>query len=370
MLFCYPATAIGENWLHDAATAIIDNAFAAYIAGNIPLAWSSAIPAKHREALKRKTGLKKHYIEICRCIAALEKDDQELARRVFFSQNAIPGVFDGITPSWRISDFPGEVGQAILDLFSYCFDKLSKWTNPGSSKKIRDDYYANIYNGLSGHYCPFCGIDRFDAPHPDMPRHHLDHYMPISIYPSAGVNLRNLLPMCARCNSSFKEAQDVLRDTEGNRRVCLDPFVASDVKISLARSNLLDGASPSAHWEIDFIPPLPAFETWDAVFQVRFRYRESILNAEAGSWLEEFVVWAIDAKIDFTSKDEVATALGRYRDVCTFKIFMDQNFLRAPFFSALKDKCENSPDGNLVFSWVQSAAQIFAEIPYGEAALP
>ena len=96
------------------------------------------------------------------------------------------------------------------------------------------------------------------------PRHALDHYMPVSLYPFAGADLRNLPPMCDACNSRFKGTADILYDNDGNRRRCFDPYAGPVYEVSLTDSALCDAETGCALrepiWNIQFIgePPVRA----------------------------------------------------------------------------------------------------------------
>lgn len=105
--------------------------------------------------------------------------------------------------------------------------------------------------------------------------------------------------------------------------------------MSLINSNPFGGGANGQlpQWVIDFEPQIDAFETWDTVFQIRLRYKESLLDAEYKSWLGDFSRWAIDCNLGVTSNQEASDALRRWASLCPE--LSDQGFIKRPMFEML-----------------------------------
>ena len=329
----FPAQA--RNWLHDCALSLVAGAVSSARPGKRKKSWKNALPAKHRALLSSRSGLKTRYDNCCTAFKTLTPQQLDQIPDIAKCQIGIPQIYSDGSICPQIGALPKNVRDSIVSLFDFAFTLLSEIKiGAGATMPVRDELYQEVYGKMPGHICPFCGIDRFDAPHPDIPRHHLDHYMAISIYPFLGAHLRNLVPMCARCNSSFKSTADVLHDSDGLRRVCADPYGGPVASISLLNSRLFEGAKGECpDWVIDFEPDHEAFKTWDEIFEVRLRYRESVLNAEFKSWLGQFAAWVRDGQVIVDSASTVSEALGRFAKLTDH--LTDQGFLKAPMFKLL-----------------------------------
>lgn len=335
MLYTFPPGAEARNWLHNSVVELVRTGLEARIAGENPPVWPEAIPPAHRAALRGRYGLRQRYEGVCQAFPALTINQAQQILAFIDSELNYADVLAGEALHQLIC--PDDARMAIRALFRFSFELLKALKSaPGAERVIRDEIYADAYRAMPGHFCPFCGIDRFDAPHPDLPRHPLDHYLPISLYPFFGAYLRNLVPMCARCNSSFKLAADMLSDELGERRPCADPYGDRCATISLARSRPFEGDDGEVpDWEIDFVPDDAIFQTWDAVFRIRLRYRESLLNAEYRAWLGEFAKWAIDLPLQIDDQESARSALSRFANLCS--PHGDQGFLKRPMFEMLSE---------------------------------
>lgn len=335
MLYTFPPGAEARNWLHSSVVELVRAGLEARIAGENPPAWPEAILPAARAALSGRPGLRQRYEDACHAFQALTIEQTQDVLSFIDSKLNYGDVLAGEILHQLIC--PDNARTAIGALFQFGFELLKAVkSNPAAERVIRDEIYADAYCAMPGHFCPFCGIDRFDAPHPDLPRHPLDHYLPISLYPFFGVYLRNLVPMCARCNSSFKLAADMLRDELGGARPCADPYGDRCATISLVRSRPFQGEDGEVpDWEIDFVPDDPIFHTWDAVFRIRLRYRESLLNAEYRAWLGEFAKWVIDSSLQIDDRESARNALSRFANLCS--PLGDQGFLKRPMFEMLAE---------------------------------
>ncbi|RKH58874.1 hypothetical protein D7V93_15940 [Corallococcus llansteffanensis] len=223
--------------------------------------------------------------------------------------------------------------EPVKDLFGFAFDLLT-------DLKVRDQQYSAIYAATAEHVCPFCGTEYFDAP--GAPREALDHYLTKSRYPFAAANLRNLVPMGHKCNSSYKLTSDLLYCADGlTRRVAIDPYSHTTISVVLDDSDPFDGTTAhTPKWAIKFIPDSPALQTWDDVFSIRERYRQSHLDRDFASWLKGFQRWARTAKLQADTDDKLVDALRQYEEYFGASGMQDRAFLKAAVFRMLRRHCE------------------------------
>ena len=271
MLFCYPIDATQDNWLHECLVEILQNALQALNAGCAPVPWPDCIPAVHRERLRARTGLKDRLQAFLTAAALLSKTNRNSIMEAITSENNFPAAFDGQTTCICCDQMPGAIRTAAIELARFEFSLLTELG-------LRDKHYRMIYEKIPNRLCPFCGCEYFDAP--DAPRHDIDHYLPISQYPFAGANLKNLVPAGDRCNSAYKRDADILLGTNGKRRACFDPYGDRSACVSLLASRPFArhyGRLPE--WEVD-LGNTPEAATWDTVWRIKERYKRDVLDAE------------------------------------------------------------------------------------------
>lgn len=336
MLFNFPPNPVQSNWFQDFLIELVIESLRARSAGKVPRNWNALLPPAHAEVLSRRRGLKTRYLALNKAAGSLTPAQAREALVHIGSPNYYANVLSGVVsflPPLGITD---SFKEALKSLFDFAFDLLSEIKiNSNDNLCIRDQLYSRAYHAMPEHLCPFCGIDRFDAPHPNMPRHALDHYLAISIYPIFGAHLPNLVPMCGRCNSSFKLAADMLMDDDGAARACVDPYGEQTAQVSLMNSSPFGGATGGQfpQWVIDFVPASEAFETWDNVFGIRLRYKESLLDAEYTAWLDDFAKWAKDRGLAVATNQEASDALRKWAALCPE--LRDQGFIKRPMFEML-----------------------------------
>src|SRR5260221_12469990 len=71
-----------------------------------------------------------------------------------------------------------------------------------------DAYYKDLVGRSLT--CRFCGIGEVLGEFHSK-RSALDHYFPKGLYPFSPINFRNLIPVCDRCNSKYKNEQNPIR---------------------------------------------------------------------------------------------------------------------------------------------------------------
>lgn len=360
MIFNFIPPLPESNWLQIYLVSLVSEVLDSKVNGSAPRDWKLLIPNAHKEELGRRHGIGKRYRLLISASQNLTYNQAQSLLTYIGTANYYNDVLAGITTYQAAPLIPSFFEQEIKSLFEFAFGLLGELQAfPVDGKTIRDSLYNRAYQSLPGHFCPFCGIDRFDAPHPDMPRHALDHYLAISLYPLFGIHLPNLIPMCGRCNSSFKLAANMLKDNQGVQRACVDPYGNLVASISLMNSSPFGGGAQAQlpDWVIDFEPPLQEFETWDEVFGIRLRYKESLLNAEYKSWLRDFARWIIDGHIPVSNNAEVSDALGRWASLCP--PLNDQGFLKRPMFEMLAASAQRLDNtGNRVTVLIRNLCMI------------
>ncbi|MDP2106103.1 MAG: hypothetical protein Q8J76_08935 [Desulfobulbaceae bacterium] len=337
MFFGYPIAATAENWLHECLVEMVTTIHADLDAGGPARAWPDIILAAYRDALRARTGLRDR-LEAYRIAAtALTAGQRQQIATGIVQQNRISELCCCVEDCEDLTQMPVSCRAPIENLFDFSFTLL---TGLG----IRDRHYELIYNGTQYHVCPFCGCEYFDAP--GAPREDLDHYLLKSRYPFAAANLRNLVPMGARCNERYKLAQDILRDPGGNRRQVFDPYVDRNIAIRLDNSIPFagaDGKTPS--WVIEFDPNSPECSTWDDVFHIRERFQRDVLDRSFSRWLKEFSAW-FKKCIAVAAPDAgtVRSAILTYSEDMALLGLNAREFLRAPVFQMLYLRCEGGDD--------------------------
>ena len=352
MLFHYALEATNDNWLHDTLLQILIEGMDELDAGQALSTWPECIPEARHAALAGKSGLKDRRRKFFVAYAALAQISRNAVRSALVLQNSIPAVFDGVSPWIRLAELPNSVQNPTKDLFKFAFGLL---TDVG----LRDDHYRVIWQNMTqAKICPFCGLERLK--HPNQPRPDLDHYLAISLYPFAGANLRNLIPMGGDCNTAFKKQLDVVFDGVTNlRRRCCDPYAGPVFSVSLDGSELIDiygNICVLPVWEIAFLgDDDDCATTWDDVFQIRKRYSD-LLNDEYYGWLDHFRRWCSDIRsgIELTDDASITDAIGQYSDTVLQEGPADTNFLKRAAFEMLRSKLQVDPQASRIAEWLRS----------------
>lgn len=203
---------------------------------------------------------------------------------------------------------------------------------------LRDANYKTFLRLVEHRMCAFCGCEYFSGA--TSKREPLDHYLAISLYPFAGANARNLVPMGTKCNSSYKLAQDVLRDALGTRRVCFDPFAPTPVEVSLLGSKLFARSDGLPEWEVELQGDAARIQTWDAVFDVRRRLIEDHLDSIYKNAIKVFgTLWRKRPDV-LPVNAGVCDAFRHLADLSRPKGWSDRAFLEVALYELLQTRCE------------------------------
>lgn len=333
MLYGYPLAATAENWLHECLYQILQAVHQIVDAGGTLPSWPSLIPADCQQRLESRAGLRDRIVAYAQVYTMLGQTQRLLIKNTMENQRNIRELLSCARDCATLGQLPPDAQEPLKDIFSFAFGLLSDF-------EVRDRHYKAIYDNSSSHMCPFCGCEYLDAP--GLPREDLDHYLAKSIYPFAAANLRNLAPMCTKCNQRFKLSQDILRDSGGVRRKSFDPYDAPGLTVSLDNSVPFAGADGNCPaWQIEFDPSIEETTTWEQVFSIRARYEENVLDKAYSGWLGDFARWCKSARISDTSDQAVTDAMERYRDYVEFSGFKDRAFLKAATFRMLLRHCRS-----------------------------
>ncbi len=342
MLNVYPIAATAENWVHDAVSGKVRTALEALNNGAAAPGWADNMHAD----LADRAALETRYNAFRKVAEGLSDRQRTKVLRALEDQNNIPAVFEGVAACPRIAAIPVKIRKPTADLFTAAFDALKSF-------KVRDRQYEAIFEGLPGKCCPFCGIEPFEAP--GLAREDMDHYLPRSLYPFAGANLRNLAPMGGKCNRAYKQAVDVICDGTGQRRRCFDPYGQNRAEVSLLASRPFegtgDGPFPLPAWQVDLLGDAESVATWDQVFQIRRRY-EGKVTAHFREWMEHFAVWCGGQVGLVTTQQDVVAALDRYLDFVLQRMHDDGAHLKRAMFEMLRRQCEESDISARLTSWI------------------
>lgn len=280
---------------------------------------------------------------------ALGEPDRANVRSALARHNAFPAIFDDGLPCVCLSDLAALIRDPIKSFFEFAFDLL---TDLG----LRDTNYKRLYDELDYKVCAFCGVEPLDAP--GQKREALDHYLPIAAYPFAGTNFRNLSPMGTKCNSRYKLQQDILLDTAtGNRRACSDPYDSPTISLSLNDSRPFQGPRVSLvtcpEWVIQWRDGDPEkIQTWESVFAISERYRESSLNPYFRSWIDHFCQWAARQPNAAHSPDLLRDRLNEFAELVVPEGFAEAAFLKRATFQMLANHCNATESGMRLFDWL------------------
>jgi hypothetical protein len=341
VLYCYPLKATANNWLHNCLCAILQAIHASLRAGESPPEWPAIIPVEYRARLSGRVGLRNRLMRYEETFADLTPQDQERVHRALDNQNMIPELLSCVCDCDALRDLPELIREPSKELFRFAFKLLT-------DLDIRDSHFAIIYRSAQYPVCPFCGCEYFDAP--GAPREDLDHYLAFDYYPFAAANLRNLVPMGSRCNSSYKQARDILRKEDGSRRRSFDPYGNITIEISLDNSQPFAGANGCIpRWQIEFNQDIEEVNTWDEVFHIRERYERDILDKLFDSWLRDFSSWCRYAGVAPSSNKEVMNTLKRYSEYLNTMGIRDRVFLNAAVFRMLHKHCASGNERLIMF---------------------
>jgi hypothetical protein len=358
VLFGYPEAGFQNNWLHEVLIEMIGADMDRIESGEPLIVWPECIPQARRDVLKGRNGLKDRRKIMLEAYQALAPDMRRRVRSAMVRQNEIPAIFADDLPCDRLQDLPDAFRDAVRKFFDFSFHLLAELG-------LRDENYHKIYQdeNFRDKVCAFCGIEILDAP--GQKREALDHYLSISRYPFAGANFRNLIPMGTKCNSRYKGQQDIIIDTaSGNRRSCCDPYTSPSIELSLLKSRPFEGTaldlSICPQWVIEWEGGDPVkLQTWETVFAISERYRESSLNPNFRSWIDHFREWAARRPGTLNTAEQIKQALFDFAQTVVPQGYSESAFLKRATMQMLAHRCDDPNVGERLVSWLVYLVQDF-----------
>jgi hypothetical protein len=290
----YPIEAASNNWLHEAVVEIIrtihsrlDNNVRVVTTRDKQVHWRGLVPndieVDKRNTLIRAGGIRDRVLGYAREINRLGLTLQQRASilSTLEGQNDIIGLLSGTSPITTIEVTFPTVNEKVKELFIFCYEKLG-------DVGIREGQYQVIYDSLPTKYCPFCGFgDMMNMLERSQDQ---DHYLAKSIYPFASSNIRNLVPMCMKCNQIHKYTTDIIRNDAQTRFNAFDPYTCTETDICILGSQISqDTIRPIPRWNIDFSPASNEAENWDRVFAIRERLERDVFDECFDRWFSGFM---------------------------------------------------------------------------------
>lgn len=185
-------------------------------------------------------------------------------------------------------DLPPGIKTPIFNLFRYLYNELTKQNDYlENNNKLRIQHYRQFFES-NGRICKTCAIRPLDSP--EVQINSYDHYLQISKYPYLGINYKNIVPICDKCNEApGKGKKHVLYANYNHRarRLANFPYeqnVSKTVSMSISRlfvSNprITLSYTGSSQAKID---------TWRKVFNIDRRFKAEIKDNKV-IWIDELV---------------------------------------------------------------------------------
>ncbi len=269
MLVNYPISAAQDNnWVHECIYETISFIFNSFNQATAMPEWPDILPQRHRERLKSRTRVKALLERVKNISAQLTAEQREKTLLLINNQNDIAGLLVGTTASLVIEPEIKPLTDCLKLVFLEGFRLL---TETGS----RDAHYKAIYDSLTVKTCPFCGYETFEAP--GQKREDEDHYLLKDKYITSAANLFNLVPMGGKCNKSYKLQQDLLFK-DNIRRKALNPYGTIKAEISLINTKPITLLDEKPDWNISISPDIEETRTWNEVFSIEERLKETVLS--------------------------------------------------------------------------------------------
>ena len=240
------------------------------------------LPEELKIKAKNKKGkfykLLKSFFEKYKLLSAKNK---HIVDNAFVSMNKIKELFAEKIDRVTIADLPETIRVESKQLFVYVYETILQ-----SLGKIKD-HYSSFLKIQDNMYCAFCGIEKFN--HSDHWKQDYDHLLAKTIYPFAAINMKNLCPMCEKCNRVHKKKKDLIWEN-GLQIKAINPYLKyNKIKINFSGSKLFAQRNLN-QWTIKFLPSSNEVVKWDNVFRIKERMVKDILSASGkrsdfGFWL-------------------------------------------------------------------------------------
>lgn len=267
--------------------------------------------------------------------ACIDLNDDERAeiREAFFINNDIEDLCDGGHEAIEMNALPDVVSSHMLPaLKQFYYKLLDRAKIPGDKLK-----YYNRLVGEEYINCPCCGLSKME-PAESVFREDNDHFFPVSTYPFAAVNFKNLLPVCEKCNKKRKNT----KTPQEHNGVAYYGFARRpdiEVTVNIVEDETVDYLKlKERDIELAYSEDTNKNSTWNYLFGINERYNKEIRDF---SYSE---LRALKNRI-YLNKD--INKGNSYDAVIDFEInnydsdkYKESKFLKAAFLREMKTKPE------------------------------
>ncbi|TAE25548.1 MAG: hypothetical protein EAZ91_18850 [Cytophagales bacterium] len=264
----------------------------------------------------------------------MDKEQRLLLAHAFRKNNNIKGLCEGLVKPVLYSqlkpisdDLVKHLKELSKDLYNHVLGLKPFYSRCG----VIDDHYDQFMLQNTVGKCPFCGIN--DVMSEKLPaRDAYDHYLPKDSYPFNTINLRNLVPACKTCNSSFKLAYDPIKN--GTRKAFYpfsNPNYTIDISVII---DYLDYASPKQNrirlsYRCDTMDG--QLTTWREIYKLDDVYIDKCSSDDSKYWIEQ-VYDEVQNHVELfgqrlTPREYLTVSLPKLRK----RPMKQYNFLRVPF---------------------------------------
>ncbi len=258
-------------------------------------------PEWFRPVVENSPGLEKKFKELHKQIKTRNKRTRTLLVATLDNHESIEDLCqDPNVVVLKTKALPRKLRIAVEEVTDCLFEETLK-----KSKTAQDQLGLQV-NCLSDHYqnfraqvmiCPFCGLESYPASLGEG-RSAYDHYMSRAQYPLVAASMKNLVPMCDRCNGARNKGnKDVLHEDNGQRRCAYYPYARCsgiELRAMCTGQGTVDMLSD---WEITVIPADPdeneEVTTWMDIFRIKERY-EGRLAQDAQHWIKSDLAGAAE----------------------------------------------------------------------------
>lgn len=195
------------------------------------------------------------------------------------NSNDIEQICRGTIIPTRSSDIPPEVKDLLIVLFQKLYNDVlfGKYFQPHYGD--RKSHYHSFRKCLKNNYekCPACGMRLLHNDDEDITEQY-DHYLSKDIYPFSAVNFKNLIPICAECNSILVKKNDDILQHSGK---VFYPFEKKkkliDIKLNIVKndpSNL-----KNIQWGVTYkvgVGREDELTAWKAIYKVEKRHKDFV----------------------------------------------------------------------------------------------
>lgn len=255
----------------------------------------------------KKDYLKKPIVEIYDIFASLSKRDRKYIIQAFEVNNNIKGLCEGkVTPVFY---------EDIAKIHVILAEKLKKFCEDLYKHVISNGVFCKTYKSINDFYrefvrvnskgkCPFCGLADIKSELLSK-RDAFDHYFPKAKIPFNSINVENLAPACATCNTSYKQAAVPSLNKKGKKRKSFFPYSdkhsVPKIKIKINSLDPIDPKKNDIKIEITSLTLQEEVDTWMEMYGIEERYNDKCCSPDSKLWLQLIIDdsqnYGIDPKI-------------------------------------------------------------------------